>query len=225
VTAGDGDLDGGAREGLAADLGHVDRCRERHARRTEESGAQRALAAQRGDDLAQIVDRLHGDVVDDLGLGGAGRGDHDAAQPGGAREHRGGEHAAHRAHRAVEAELAEHEQAGERVDGDDALGDEHRERDRQVEAAAGLAQVGGREVDRDLLERQVMAHGLERTLDPGRAFAHRLRRQPDDAVLRQAAVDEALDVDQLGVDAHERTGLDGGDHAAAQSRSRATARL
>jgi hypothetical protein len=42
--------------------------------------------------------------------------------------------------------------------------------------------------------------------------------------LRQAAGDRAFDVDELGVDADESTRLDGGDHAAAHSTSRANAR-
>ena len=85
----------------------------------------------------------------------------DAAHAALAREHRGREHAGHRAHRAVEAELAEHEQAVEQIARSYMLvGDQDRQRGRQIERAAGLAQIGGREVDGDLLVRHVVTDGL-----------------------------------------------------------------
>lgn len=116
-------------------------------------------------------------------------GDDDAAHAVGTREHRSGEDAAYGAHGAVEAELSQDEEVGEGGFGDHGFGDEDREGDRQIEAAARLAEIGGREVDRHLLERQVVADGLERALDPRRAFFHRRCGEADDAVLQQAALD------------------------------------
>jgi hypothetical protein len=42
--------------------------------------------------------------------------------------------------------------------------------------------------------------------------------------LRQAAIDRAFDIDELGVDTDQGAGLDGCDHAATRSMSRANAR-
>lgn len=70
------------------------------------------------------VDRV---AVDDLRLGGAWIGDDNAAHTGRAGEHRGREDATDRAHGAIEVELAENEQVGERVGRDGALGDQDRE--------------------------------------------------------------------------------------------------
>jgi hypothetical protein len=67
--------------------------------------------------------------------------------------------------------------------------------------------------------------GLERALDPRRALLDRRRGESDDAVLRQAAIDRAFDIDELGVDTDEGAGLDVGDHAAERSTPRANAPL
>ena len=218
VPAGDGDLERRAGEALAAHLGHVDLAGARRRWFRRRRGAHRALAAQRRDDLGEVGDGVDGDAVDDGGLGCARGRQDDAPQAGRAGAHGRGEHAAHRADGSVEAELADHEQARERGVGDHALGGQHGEGDRQVEAAAGLAQVGGREVDGDLLERQIVADGLERALDPRRAFLHRRRGQADDAVLRQSAIDRTFDVDELGVDADQGAGGDSRDHAPERAR-------
>src|SRR5690349_11435651 len=77
---------------------------------------------------------------------------------------------------------------------------------------------------RSLLERQVVAHGLERALDPRRALLDRRRRQPDDAVVREAAIDGAFDFDERGVDADEGAGLHDDDHGGPSSTPRANPR-
>jgi len=67
---------------------------------------------------------------------------------------RGGQHARDRGDRAVEAELAQHRKAGERVARDRADRGHQAQRDRQIVMAAFLRQVGGREVDGDAPGRQ-----------------------------------------------------------------------
>jgi hypothetical protein len=109
VTARDCDLERGARERLAADLGHVDRVGAARRSVAARRRGQGLLPAQHGRELAQVAHRVDGDPLDDVGLGGALLGDDDAAHRGGAREHGGGQHAAHRPHGAIEAELTEHE--------------------------------------------------------------------------------------------------------------------
>jgi hypothetical protein len=107
---------------MRADLGHVDRGAARWGCAAGGWGAQHLLAAQRGDDLAGVTYGVDRDAVDDLRLGGAGIGDDNAAHADRAGEHRGHKDAADGAHGAVEAELAENEQVGERVGRDGALG-------------------------------------------------------------------------------------------------------
>jgi hypothetical protein len=139
VTAGDGDLDGGSREVLAADLGHVDGGGASWRCAAGGRCAQYLSVAQRGEDLAEVAHGMDRDAIDDLGLGGARVGDDDAAHAGGAREHRRREGTAHGAHGAVEPELPEDEEVGERAGSDHALAGEDREGDGQIEAGAGLA--------------------------------------------------------------------------------------
>ena len=59
------------------------------------------------------------------------------------------------------------------------------ERDRQVEMAAFLGQIGGRKVDGDPLRRQGQAHGEQRGAHAFAAFRHRLVGQADDGERRQ----------------------------------------
>ena len=66
----------------------------------------------------------------------------------------GGQHAGDRRDRAVEAELAEHGKARQRVVRDGADGGHQAERDRQIVVAAFLGQVGRREIDGDAARRQ-----------------------------------------------------------------------
>jgi phosphate-selective porin len=64
--------------------------------------------------------------------------------------------------RAVEAELAQHREAGERIARDGADRGHQAERDRQIVVAAFLRQVGGREVDGDAPGRQRQPRGDQR---------------------------------------------------------------
>ena len=76
------------------------------------------------------------------------------------------QHAGDRRDRAVEAELAQHREAGERVMRDRADRRHQAERDRQIVMAAFLRQVGGREIDGDAARRQREARGDQRRAHP-----------------------------------------------------------
>ena len=120
---------------------------------------------------------------------------------------RGGdrEHAADRAHRPVERELAGDDGSGEVAADVVSVGGEHRERDRQIVAGALFAEVGGREVHRDPPRRDLEAGVPQRRAHPVLALADDVIGQPDGGGLRQPRRDVDLDVDDRGVDADERT--------------------
>ena len=142
-----------------------------------------------------------------------------------ARQHRGGEHAsapsaACRRGRA----LAEHEQPIEHGAVVERIADQRRQRDRQVEPAADLAQIGRCQVDRHALERQVVAARAQRAANSHAALFHRRCGEPDDAVRRQlTGVHDALDVDADRVNPDKRARGDERDHAWGKSTSRANA--
>ena len=88
--------------------------------------------------------------------------------------------ARHAADRGVERQLADGRIALDGVGRDGAHGHHHGERDRQVEVAALLGQVGGRQVDRDVLEGQAEADGVQRVAHALAALGHGLVGQADD---------------------------------------------
>jgi hypothetical protein len=108
--------------------------------------------------------------------------------------------------RAVEAELAEHCEAVERVGRNGADRRHQPERDGQVVVAAFLGQVGGGEIDGDAARRQREAGGGQRRAHPLARFRHRLVGQPDHEERRQSGRHLDLHVDRAGLDALERHG-------------------
>ena len=105
-------------------------------------------ARQQGDDLGEMAHTVHGDAFDDGGLGGIlGRQDQvgDAFLARADRDRKG---PAHRTDGAVEREFAHQDMAVETAH--HAHGAQDAERHRQVETAAFLADIGGREVNRNL---------------------------------------------------------------------------
>ena len=104
---------------------------------------------------------------------------HESAS-GGARRQRHGERAAHRAQLAGERELARELVAVERLQRELAARGEDAERDRQVEAAGVLRQVGRREIDRDAPRGKLEMRVVERRAHAVARFAHLGIGQADD---------------------------------------------
>ena len=179
VAAGGGDLERALGVLLALDVPEVGeavvdrrdrRLRPRHHLRALEVVRELDQRARRQDlDLARGPVRLR-----------AARRRADQPLPAPVRRHRGRQHAGDRGDRAVERELAEHGEAGERVGRDRPDRRHDAERDRQVVMRAFLGQVGRGEVDGDALCRQREPGGDERRAHPLARFGDRLVGQPDD---------------------------------------------
>jgi hypothetical protein len=78
---------------------------------------------------------------------------------------------------------------------------------------AFLGQVGGRQVDRDVLPGQTQTHGVQRIAHALAALRHSLVGQPDDGEHVPAGAEAHLHLDRLGLDADERDGGDMPVHA------------
>ena len=124
------------------------------------------------------------------------------------------QHARHGGNAAVEAELAQHGEAGDGVRRQRSDSGHQPERDRQIVMAALLGQVGGREIDGDAAGRQRQPGGDQRRAHALLGLRHRLVGQADDVEGRQAGRHLHLHVDGAGLDALERHGGDPLDHAA-----------
>ena len=106
--------------------------------------------------------------------------DHDPAPPLPARVQRGDEYSANRPQAPVERQLPQEPPALQRG-GRDLLGrGQERERDRQVESAALLWQLGGREVQRDAGRRHLEPRVAERRLNSFLGLPDREIRKPHD---------------------------------------------
>ena len=123
-----------------------------------------------------------------------------------------GQHAGDGNQASVERKLAQRRQARQRILGDDLHGDQQPQCYGQVEMAAFLGQVGGREIDGDALGREGEPHGADCGTHPLAAFGHRLVGQADDGKGGQAGGDLDLHVDRHHVDALEGEAVDPGDH-------------
>jgi hypothetical protein len=136
----------------------------------------------------------------------------DQAAPAGQGVDRRRQHPGDRADPPVQRQLAEGGVAGQFVARQHTHGRQQGQRDRQVEVAAFLLQVGGGEVHGDALQRQRQAEGGQRRAHPLAALAHRLVGQPDDGEGRHAAAHLHLDVDVEHLDPGEGDCGDAGDH-------------
>ena len=108
------------------------------------------------------------------------------------------------ADRAVEREFAERREAGNRIRRDRAHRRHQGERDGEVVVAALLRQVGGRQIDSQVLERQPQADRMQRVTDALPALRDRLVGQPDDGEGLRPRRDPYLHLDRPGFDADER---------------------
>ena len=145
-------------------------------------------------------------------LAGAGPGQQQPRQPVAARALGDRERAAHRADLAGQRQLADHRAAVDGVVVDLAAGDEQRDRQRQVEARADLAQVGRREVHGDAPQRELEARVHQRRPHALTRLADRLVGEPDDRERRQALADVRLDPHAAAGHAVHGEGGDPGDH-------------
>ena len=124
----------------------------------------------------------------------------------------GGQHAGDRRDRAVEAEFAEHGEAGQRIVRNGADRRHQAERDRQIVVAAFLGQIGGREIDGDAAGRQRQPGGDHRRAHPLARLGDRFVGKADDGEGRHARRDLHLDIDGSDLDALERHRGDALDH-------------
>ena len=100
-------------------------------------------------------------------------------------------------------------------------GDDHAERNRQIEAGSFLFYVGGREIDRRAPVRPVVTAVADRRRDAILAFFDRRVGQTDDDDLRIAAAGVDLDLHFVGVDPVDRSRVDPGEHGARVSEENA----
>ena len=155
-------------------------------------GVHAALARNR---LAEVSAGVHAEALHDGGLGGVlGRDD----EGGGAAVPRAdgeGEHAADGPEGGVERELSEERDLFEALARglrELLAGGEDAERDGQVEVRAVLAEVGGREVERDASHRPRDADVLDRRLYADARLPDRAVRQPGDVEGLQAEAEVDL---------------------------------
>ena len=122
-------------------------------------------------------------------------------------------HAARRLDRAVQRQFAEDQHVVDVAPADDAGGGENAERDREIERRAGLADVGGRQIDRDPVLGELEAGIPYGAPDAIAALANARVRQAHDSESRQAERDVDFDVDGGRFDPEDGGGADAGQHA------------
>ncbi len=184
MAAGGGDLERALGGLLALDVGELGIVR-RVLDQARRGRREHLMAAEVVDQREQRRGREDLDVAAEPGRLAAARRGADQAEVARRRGDRGRQHARDRQHRAIERELAERQVALHRIRRHGAHADQQAERDRQVEMAALLGEIGRREVDRDALGRQAEAHRAERAPDPLARFGDRLVGQPDHGERRQ----------------------------------------
>ena len=104
---------------------------------------QRLVTRECGDYLREVARAVDLDAVDDERFAGACIRHQHAARAAFAGEHRRGEYAGYRAQRAVEPELAEHDEPVEDRAVVQPVADERRQRDRQISAQPALRRSAG----------------------------------------------------------------------------------
>ena len=90
-------------------------------------------------------------------------------------------------------------------------GDQDADRDREVEAAALLGQIGGCQVDGDAPCREFETAVQQRAAHAVAAFLHGLFRQADDIEGRQAVGEMGFDADQRRIDAERGPAMRNGE--------------
>ncbi len=123
------------------------------------------------------------------------------------RFERDGQHAFHRAHRAIQRQLADEAEFLERRAIQLFADRDHAERDRQIEARSFLLNVGRREIDRRSSARPEITAVADRRRDAVAALLHGGVGQPNDDDVRIASGAVDLDFDFIGIDAIDRGGI------------------
>ena len=162
------------------------------------------LAAEVRDDLGEMP---HGHRLDagERRLGRRLRRADDVRQPGSPGSLRDGERPRDRPDPPVERELADRRVLGEPLGRELPRRAEDRERDRQVEARALLAQRGGREIDGDpAVDRPLERGGDDAAADAVLRLLARAVGEPDDREPGDARLQVRLDLDLPRLEADER---------------------
>ena len=175
------------------------------------------LRTRPGEDLAalEVIDqrddggrRQHLDLAGPGRLAALGRGA-DQAAPGGRGRDGRGQHAGDGIDAPVQPELPQHRVMGQLLARQHAHLHQHPQRDGQIEMAALLQQIGGREIDGDAAGRQSEPDGDQRGTHPLPALADRLVGQADDGEAGQAGHAQLhLGIHLQAVDALEGDRLD-----------------
>ncbi len=158
----------------------------------------------------QAARRMHDRIADQRRLACARLRQHERAA-GAARGERHRQRAADRAQLAGQRQFAGEFMRGERRLRELAGGRKHAERNRQVEAAGLLGQVGGRQVDRELARREVEVRVLQRGANAVARLLDLGFRQPDQVEPGQTVAGVALDGDQRRVETRETARQDDGE--------------
>ena len=227
VAAGRGDLEGLAGYGLAHDLGEVE-TGEPSGTGDDAVGVladlglfvrglvRELVLAEYGEELAEGADAEDFGVFDESGLGDVRLGDDEPAVTGVRRGENGREDAAGVPCAAVESELAEEDDAVDRLLLEVVGRGEDGDGDRDVEVRAGLGQRGGRKADGDLLGRPFDVGVGDCRSDAVAGLVQGLVGQADDAERGQPAAEVRLDLDEVALDAYQRdTTSAGGRHRTA----------
>jgi hypothetical protein len=166
--------------------------------------ARRVLASLDGlvasHQVPKVARRHHLDARDKGSLGGVGRRDHDLSDPQARGGKRDGQHPSHRADRAVQAKLADMDDALHRIRRERVGGGEDGDGDGKVPTTADLRNRGGREVDRQTPLRDRHTGVRRRDHDPVRGLPTGRIGQPAEDDLRQPLLKSGLHVDQRTLD-------------------------
>jgi hypothetical protein len=124
-----------------------------------------------------------------------------------------GEHTADRPQPPVEAQLADRRMSSQAIARQLSGGRENRQRNRQVEARALLAQAGRRQVDGDPPHRPLQLRGRDAAAHAVLGLLTGAVREPDDREPGHSALEMSLDVDPPRLEAHDRVGDGSCQHA------------
>jgi hypothetical protein len=204
---------------LALDLAQVG---QRHGRRVgvghgprQRGGQGRVARQQRTHHVEQVVRRMDDQALDTRRLARTGRGQHQCAwshrtgAPLQRQRHR--ECTPHRPQVASQRQLAGKLECGQRRRIELPAGRQDAQRDRQVEAARFLRQVGRRQVDGDaFVARELQPAVLQRGAHPFARFLHFGVGQPDQRDARQAVGQMHFDGDFRRIKRVKRAAVDDG---------------